>query len=353
MNAGTLPVAHIVHRIDPLMLDIAGLGFWYYGLAYCLGFLGIYLWFRRPQSALGPSPRDALDLPLLCTLAVLIFGRAFEVIVYEWPYYTQHPSQLLSYWRGGMASHGVLLGGAAATWLFCRLRHQPFLKVADEIVIPAAVFLALGRIGNFINGQIYGSVTDVFWAVQFPGDDQLRHPVTLYESAKNFLVAAILIGLRRRWRPGQGVLLAHFVFWYGGLRVLTDCFREYSTTFWSIGAGQYFNILMTLLGVALILWRHRACRRCQGNLRKNGCLHDSMPRSQNDAQPARFHHGPYLWIKRGTFVGLLILSLTIPSSWTQGYLDQLRAEQKVASTTCLPPDTRHSVCPSHPHPPQN
>ncbi|MEE9296623.1 MAG: prolipoprotein diacylglyceryl transferase [Phycisphaerae bacterium] len=321
-------VAHFVHQINPELVELCGIKLWYYGTAYALGFLGIHVWFRRVRKKLSLSIGEVYDLSILLALGVLMFGRAFEITVYEWSYYAKHPSQLLSYWRGGMASHGVLLGAVVGSWLFCRLRGRRFLTIVDEVVIPGAFLLALGRIGNFVNGQIYGGLTDVWWAVRFPDAEGFRHPVTLYESLKNLAIIPILLTVKRRFPSGSGLALAHFVFWYGFLRVFTDFFREYGTVFLRVGTGQYFNVLMAVLGIALIIRFSRA-HRTPGN---PGVMGEALPRADQPGTDTTSSVGSDsragLWMKRTAFIALLLLSVTIPSGWTKGVLEQLRAKKE-------------------------
>ena len=320
-------LAHFVHQIDPVLLEFRGVKLWYYGLAYAIGFLGIHAWFRHKREKLTLGAGQVYDLSILFAAGVLAFGRAFEIVVYEWSYYAENPSQLLSYWRGGMASHGVLLGAVVGSWFFCRLRGRRFLTIVDEIVIPGAFLLALGRIGNFVNGQIYGSTTDVWWAVKFADAEGFRHPVTLYESLKNLAIIPILLVVRRRFPSGSGVPLAHFVFWYGFLRLFTDSFREYGTTFLRVGTGQYFNMLMAAFGIALIIWYSRAYRSStSAGVRGEPLRPVVEPRTRTSESRAK------LWVKRMVFIALLLLSLTIPSGWTQGVLKQLREQRSPQAT---------------------
>jgi phosphatidylglycerol:prolipoprotein diacylglycerol transferase len=334
------PLAQFVHRIDPMLTGLGPVQLWYYGLAYCVGFVGVHLWFRWRRSRTGLSLKQAYDLTLLFMLCVLVFGRAFEIVVYEWDYYSAHLAEVLSFWRGGMASHGVLIGSAAGIWLFCRKERLSFLQVADEIVIPGAFFLALGRLGNFVNGQIYGSVTNGWWGVQFPDTDVFRHPVTLYESFKNLTLIPILLTVRWRWPHGKGVLLAHFVFWYGFLRIFTDLVREYPRELLGIGTGQYPNILMAVIGLLLILGRHRASRHLTSAVQvaatAAGARPLLIPPPKADSPGTES-----LALRRIVFAGLLFLSLTIPSGWTRGVLDELRNDPPAAVK-----DARIPLCPT-------
>jgi phosphatidylglycerol:prolipoprotein diacylglycerol transferase len=314
---------HLVHQFQPVIFEAWGVGLYYYGLAYSLGLLGVFGWLRLRGNELGWSLGHVYDFVIILAVSILIFGRAFEVVVYEWGYYKTHLSELFRYWRGGMASHGVLLGGVVGVWLFSRLRKKSFLALADEIVIPAAFFLAIGRIGNFINGEIVGTVTDVSWAVKFPDVEGFRHPVALYESLKNFLIIPILLFVRRYSYSGEGKLMSHFVIWYGFLRLFSDYFRDYGTSYLGIGTGQYFNLLMSLLGLTLLVWFSRV----RHAPRVPGALGSYASAGQAQAAGDETAHAMNLTLKRLLLVSLLILYLLIPSSWTQGVLKQYRDHQ--------------------------
>jgi len=179
------------------------------------------------RKRLGLTIDEVYNLTLYVAIGVLVGGRLLEVFFYEWPYYRQHPRQIPAMWLGGMSTHGVLLGVVVGTWLFCRLQGKSLLAIADQLVIPGSYLMGMGRIGNFIDGQIVGSVTTVWWGVQFPDAPGFRHPVVLYDGVKNFLILALLLLLRKSI-PARGILAAHFVFWYGFLRIFVDLFREWN-----------------------------------------------------------------------------------------------------------------------------
>jgi phosphatidylglycerol:prolipoprotein diacylglycerol transferase len=289
-----------VHRIDPVLLEIGGVYLWFYGLSYSLGFISIFLWFRRVRRKFGLTIGAVYSLTILIALGVLIGGRLLEVFIYEWPYYSRHLSQITAAWLGGMSTHGVLLGVVVAGSLFCRLYGIRILALGDELAIPGSYLMGMGRIGNFIDGQIVGSVTTVWWGVQFPDASGFRHPVVLYDGAKNFLILGLLLWLRRS-KPATGLLSAHFVFWYGFLRIFVDLFREYPTSLFGIATGQAFNILMTVAGAFMIVWFSR--RRNEKEVR-------SVKEYQGDKPWS-------LWLKRLVYAALVLISLTLPSDWTQ------------------------------------
>lgn len=291
-----------VHRIDPIIADIAGVYLWWYGLGFALGFLQIFLFIRRHRAELGLSMADVYTLTLLFSVGVLLGGRAVEVLFDEWNFYSQSPSFIPRYWLGGMATHGLLIGAAAGTWLFAVTFNRPFLRLADALVVPGAFLMGMGRIGNFIDGQIVGSVTDVWWAVKFPYAEGFRHPVVLYDGAKNLLLMVYLARVRRTNRP-PGATAARFVFWYAFPRIFIDLCREYPTHRFALGTGQTLNLVMTAIGIVLLV---------RSRLRRLGRLKSSHATGSTK----RGEKAPYAW-QRVALAALLLFCLTIPSNWTQ------------------------------------
>lgn len=290
------------------MFAVGGLYLWFYGLSYSLGFTSIFLWFRRVRQKFGLTIGGVYGLTIYLALGVLIGGRLLEVFVYEWPYYRSHLSQIPAVWLGGMSTHGVLLGVVLAATIFCRLHQIEIFALGDELVIPGSYLMGMGRIGNFIDGQIVGSVTNVWWAVQFPDAPGFRHPVVLYDGGKNFLILGLLLWLRRS-KPATGLLTAHFVFWYGFLRIFVDFFREYPTSLFGIATGQAFNILMTVAGAFMIIWFSRKPE-------------EKVSTASGADKVAHEDRPLWLWAKRIAFAGLFLVSLTLPSDWTQDIPDR-------------------------------
>jgi len=294
-----------VHSIDPVLADIAGLHAWWYGLGFALGFLQIHLSLRRGRDRLGLSPRDVWSLSLFLVVGVLAGGRLVEVTFDEWPFYRQHLWLIPAYWLGGMATHGLLVGAAAGTGLFAVTHRKPYRALADALVIPGAFLMGMGRIGNFIDGLIVGSVTDVWWAVKFPDADGFRHPVVLYDGAKNLLLMLFLSRVRRT-NPTPGATAARFVFWYAFPRIFIDLFRDYPTHRLALGTGQTLNILMAALGVVLLV---RSRMRRLGRLGAGSPAKGDSPRGPLDRPP--------LVSQRVALTALVLFCLTIPSNWTQ------------------------------------
>lgn len=292
-----------VHTIDPVIVQIAGVCAWWYGLSYALGFLQLHCATARSRTSLGLSGHQVYTLTLLIALGVLAGGRAVEVAFDEWPFYRGHPQLIPALWLGGMATHGLLLGALAGAWVYTRLERKPFLELADALVVPGALLMGLGRIGNFIDGQIVGSVTDVWWAVKFPDADGFRHPVVLYDGVKNLLLVPYLVWVRRT-NSTPGAAAARFVFWYAFPRIFIDLFRDYPRHRLELGTGQTLNLLMAGVGAVLLVRSH---------LRRRGRLRMRQVPPHTSATVDR---APAIW-QRLALAAVLLLSLTIPSNWTQ------------------------------------
>jgi phosphatidylglycerol:prolipoprotein diacylglycerol transferase len=293
-----------VHNIDPVLVDAGVVYLWWYGLGFALGFLQIHLFLKRGRAALGLSSRQVWSLSLFIIIGGLAGGRLVEVAFDEWPFYRSHIELIPAYWLGGMATHGVMLGVAAGTVLFSRPNRASFLILADALVIPGAFLMGVGRIGNFIDGQIVGSLTDVWWAVKFPDAEGFRHPVVLYDGVKNLLLMLFLLRVRRT-NATPGAIAARFVFWYAFPRIFIDRFRDYPTHRLALGTGQTLNILMAAVGVVLLI---RSRMRRLGRL-GSGRIEIRRPPVLVDQAPSAF--------QRFGLASLLAFCLTIPSNWTQ------------------------------------
>ncbi|MCL4814869.1 MAG: prolipoprotein diacylglyceryl transferase, partial [Vicinamibacteraceae bacterium] len=289
----------MIHEIDPIIATVGGVHLWWYGLSYALGFLNAFLFLRRNRARLGLSPGAVYDAALLLTIGVLIGGRAI-VVHNEWALYGARPSLIPALWVGGLATHGLIIGGALGVIVFCALYRQPFRPVLDVLAIAAAVILGCGRIGNFIDGQIVGIPTDLPWGVKFPNADGFRHPVVLYDGLKNFLLVPLLLWVRRRGAP-PGRLAALFVLLYAATRIPIDLLREYPLTLMGMGSGQAVNVGMAVVG-AILLARNMVRRPRPG---------ESEPRPCPSGSPVG------LWARRVAFGACLCFVLAIPSDATR------------------------------------
>ncbi len=237
-------------------------------------------------------------------VGVLLGGRFVEVAFYEWPFYREHPALIPAYWLGGMATHGLLFGGLLGVWAFTLRHRKPFLEMTDALAIPAAFILGVGRMGNFVDGQIVGSVSNAWWAVKFPDAEGFRHPVVLYDGIKNLLIIPVLCYLSTL-QPPTGVLTGAFLFLYAFLRIFIDLFREYPTSLLGLATGQVLNLLMSVIGFLTIVITYRSRRA------RAGASVVSAVRHEDGRVSAGIGWRPI------PFALLLAFSLILPSDWTQ------------------------------------
>ena len=245
-----------VHNINPVLINLGFIEIRYYGIVYAVGFLFI-LWYLLKKSAkkeLSLSSDEVYDLVLWLIVGGIAGGRLFHIIAYEPAYYFSNLLEIFAIWNGGMAFHGGLIGAFIGMYLYCKKKKTNFYEVTDLIAIPFAFFLMLGRIANFLNGELYGRITNLPWAVKFPGASGFRHPSQLYESAKNLLIFGILIFFQKREHK-KGYITWMFITLYGMLRFSIEFVREPTTLYFSVPAGQIFSLAMFLVGI-MILWKN-------------------------------------------------------------------------------------------------
>ncbi len=244
--------------INPVLVDLGAVQVRWYGVLMAAAFLCGYAILLR----LGKEEkltRDQIDEYLLYMFFGILGGaRLGEVLFYNPGHYLSHPVEILLVWKGGLASHGAILGAIAANWIFCRKHRMPFYKMADLAVIPCALGAAFVRIGNFTNSEIVGRISSVPWAMEFPGYDGLRHPSQLYEAAKNLLIFGILLQLRKRKLP-QGTLFWSFILIFSVFRFIVEFFKEFQTLPPSavLTMGQWLSIPLLILSAAMVWLIHK------------------------------------------------------------------------------------------------
>ena len=259
-------------HIDPVALQLGPLAIHWYGITYLVAFgLFMFLGTRRLRhepfaSITGPSAwtrKDVEDILFLGVVGVVIGGRLGYCLFYKPGYYLTHPLEIFAVWQGGMAFHGGLLGVIAAMLWFAHSRKRPWLQVADFVAPCVPTGLAAGRVGNFINGELWGRATTVPWGMFFPQDatGSLRHPSQLYEALfEGLFLFMVLWGVRKR-NPFDGFMVGLYIFGYGLVRFVIEFFREPDAHLGFVlgfnTMGQVLCILMMLAGIAIILWRRR------------------------------------------------------------------------------------------------
>lgn len=260
----------LVHPgFDPIAVSIGPLAIRWYGLMYLAAF-GIAYGLGRLRIARGRSGRVTVevldDLLFFAVLGVILGGRLGYVLFYKPGYYLSHPAEILAVWQGGMAFHGGFLGVLLAVWWVARKHRFRWLEVTDYLAPLIPLGLAAGRLGNFINAELWGRVTDVPWAMVFPaaGPDP-RHPSQLYQFAlEGVLLFAILWLYSARPRP-VGAVSAVFLIGYGVLRSVAELFREpddfLGLLAFGLTMGQWLSVPMIVAGIVMFAWSRRAAAR--------------------------------------------------------------------------------------------
>ena len=261
----------LVHpQFDPVALSLGPVQIHWYGLTYLAAFgLFLYLAGRRVRlahfAAAGWSRRDVEDMLFFGVLGVVLGGRVGYALFYKPDQYLANPLEILMVWKGGMSFHGGLIGVMAAMAWFARSRKRPFLQVMDVVAPCVPTGLAAGRIGNFINGELWGRAADptLPWAMVFPqsGSRIPRHPSQLYQFALEGLLLFALLWWYGQRERAQGRVAAAFVFGYGVLRFVAEYFREpdgyLGLLALNMSMGQWLCVPMIVGGAALWVWAGR------------------------------------------------------------------------------------------------
>jgi len=302
--------AYYVHDLNPFLIEFGnGMGVRWYGLAYVAAFAaayGIYVWLAR-QGYAEMKVADVGDfITGVALFGVILGGRLGYMLFYDWDAFRANPLLFFKFWDGGMASHGGILGIIVFTWIYARRKQIAWTNLGDNLVVAAPVGLFFGRCANFINGELYGRVTDVAWAMQFPkelyaappetarlavseavrinpqwtdvgaivdnvrlspelqaqlaGTLSPRHPSQIYEALlEGAVLFAILWILRTRMRLPNGVLTGVFFIAYAVLRIVGEMFREPDAELTGmLTRGQFLSVFLVVIGLAFIVaarWR--------------------------------------------------------------------------------------------------
>lgn len=256
----------LIHpQFDPIALSLGPLHIHWYGLTYLVAFSLFYalavVRVRRPWYAqAGWTSQTVEDLLFFGVLGVVLGGRLGYVLFYKPSYYLAHPGEIVAVWQGGMAFHGGLLGVILAMALFAWRRQRRFFEVADLVAPCVPVGLAAGRVGNFINGELWGRAADpaLPWAMVFPqsGTDLARHPSQLYQFALEGLLLFVLLWLYARKPRALGAVSGAFLVGYGVFRFVAEYFREPDSFLGllalNMSMGQWLCVPMVLLGA--LIW---------------------------------------------------------------------------------------------------
>jgi phosphatidylglycerol:prolipoprotein diacylglycerol transferase len=257
--------------INPVLIHLGPLAIRWYALAYIVGIIAGWYYARAIIASEklwgGPAPMTVIDFDdfiVWITLGIILGGRTGYVLFYNLPHFVENPLQIFELWNGGMSFHGGVLGCCVAIILFALRRHIPVMSLGDVTAAVAPIGLFLGRLANFINGELWGRPTDVPWAMIFPnGGPVPRHPSQLYEATLEGVVLFVVLGLmvRAGWLKRPGVIAGSFAIGYGIARITCEFFREPDIQIGFLWGGLTMGMLLCipliLAGIAILAFAFR------------------------------------------------------------------------------------------------
>ncbi|MBA2689698.1 MAG: prolipoprotein diacylglyceryl transferase [Burkholderiales bacterium] len=258
-----MPLVH--PQFNPIAIELGPLAIRWYGLMYLLGFVILWLLGRyriKHQPWVGFSAKELDDIIFYGVLGVILGGRLGYVLFYKPAYYFANPLEIFSVWQGGMSFHGGFLGVLVAMALFARRHKKDWFTIMDFVAPLVAPGLALGRLGNFINGELPGRATDLPWGMIFPQvDNVVRHPSQLYQLAMEGVLLFIIVWIYSLKPRPRGAVAGLFSLGYGVFRFIVEYFRApddfLGLLTMGLSMGQWLSLPMIVVGLALIVWAYR------------------------------------------------------------------------------------------------
>ena len=241
------------NSLNPVLIHLGPLEIRYYGIIYALGFILAYYMMRSyaRKGKLKMSEKQVEDYITYLLIGIVAGARILDFVFYHPSVFWTDPLEILKIWHGGLSFHGGLIGGMAATYLFSRKHAIPFYTITDVVVVPASIALALGRIANFINQELVGTVSNAAWCVRYTlVDDLCRHPYQIYASISHFIMFGLVKNAYEKSNT-PGKTFWSFVLVYGVFRFLIDFFREDPRLF-GISMGQFLSLAMVIIGLFCI-----------------------------------------------------------------------------------------------------
>jgi len=246
-------------QFDPIAIHLGSFGIHWYGLMYLVGFLaflGLGKWQIKYRTWHGWTMEMLDDALFFGALGVILGGRLGYVLFYQFGYFVQHPLEILAVWQGGMSFHGGFLGVLVAMFIFARKYQIKWLAIMDFVAPLVPIGLGAGRMGNFINAELWGRVTNAEYGMVFPlVDTQLRHPSQLYEFALEGIVLFLILWIYSAKPRATGAISALFLIGYGSFRFLVEFTREPDSYLGLLSAGlsmgQWLSLPMIVLGVVM------------------------------------------------------------------------------------------------------
>ena len=256
-----------VHNLDPVFLDLGIISIRWYSLAYIIGII-LGWWLGKKiilrlniHQNINISLNKFDDLVTYLVISIILGGRVGYIIFYNLQFYIENPIEILKIWQGGMSFHGGLVGVILGTYLFCKRNNIQIFATLDVIACVAPIGLFFGRVANFINGELYGKITTIYWGIIFPKIDGFtRHPSQLYEAILEGLVLFIILNkiiMKKNYVLGTCSYM--FLILYGSFRIFAEIFREpdlqIGYLFNVLSMGTFLSILMIVIGIILFYFK--------------------------------------------------------------------------------------------------
>lgn len=245
INLPLFRVFMFVHNLEPVLFSLGPFEIRYYGLVYLIGALLVYLVLRKYKEELKVKVEDIDNFLLYTIILMLVFARLFHILFWGDGYYLANPGEILKIWKGGISFHGGLVGIIIAAVYFTRKHKVSLLRFADLLTLPFLFTHGLGRIANFVNAEIVGTITSVPWCVEFPFFEGCRHPVQLYAAVGRFALFGLLLYLFKK-KQKDGLIFWLFLLLTGIGRFLLDFIRT-DARFLGLSNGQYLSIVLVLV----------------------------------------------------------------------------------------------------------
>lgn len=257
--------------VDPIALQLGPITVRWYGIIFVSGILAAVVASMRAARHRGLDPEFIPDIAMILVPFGILGARLYEVFILQWPYYSQHPGEILAIWQGGLAIHGGVLGALVAGWVYIKFRKQPFWLWADMIAPGLILAQGIGRWGNFFNQEAFGSGAPQWLVERMPGwlragmtiEGTVMHPTFLYESIWNVACFFILLAFQRRKPPVGQVFGLYFILYNLGRFTIESIRMDSSFTGTGWRVAQVAAVLEIAAGVALIVWSALRARRQQ------------------------------------------------------------------------------------------
>jgi phosphatidylglycerol:prolipoprotein diacylglycerol transferase len=251
-----------IYNLNPVAFHFFNLEIRYYGMVYAAALLFFYFFLRfisKKKKISNFKEDDVENFLIGLMISTIIGARIFEILFYNPSFYFTYPLEMLKIWHGGLSFNGGILFGTIWIYIYCKVKKISFFKLTDFLVIPLAVFLALGRLANFLNGELRGLPTSAPIGIIYPGETIGRWPTQIFESLKNVIIFVFLylIWLKKDKifeKYSAGILTAFFLILYGTFRFCIEFLKEGDKVIFNLNTSQIFCIISIITGIFIYIY---------------------------------------------------------------------------------------------------